>query len=345
MSNPGQIMAQEIAQSPAIITRLLDSHSEFEAIANEIKSRGVTSAVLVARGTSDNAAHFLKYLIELHIGIPVGLASPSSVTIYGAPLHYSKTLVVAISQSGQSPDLLAFTESAKKGGAFVLSMTNDVASPLAKIGARHIDLQAGPEIAVAATKSYTSQLAASLLLIAHWSGNTQLISRDSVRDFTLALEAEPSVLSFVQKLDPNLPIMVLGRGYAYANARELALKIQETSHLTVQGMSSADYLHGPIATLNNSTQLFVFNPSGMPSKAMAESVKRIRQSVDRIIWIGSDSLMAGEDLRIAGSTRENEALSTVVDSITLQQIALHFALKNGFNPDQPAGLNKITRTL
>jgi glucosamine--fructose-6-phosphate aminotransferase (isomerizing) len=284
-------------------------------------------------------------LIEVKLGLPVGLASPSSVSIYGAKVDFKDTLVIALSQSGRSPDLITFASSAKEGKALLITMTNNSDSPLANVGDIHIDLSAGPEIAVAATKSYSAELLASLLLVDSWIGNmsagrSHLV--DSSRECIVNLG---EVDSFANSLDAKREIVVIGRGYAYANAKELALKIQETSYIPVQGMSSADYQHGPIATLNSDSQVIVLSPSGMPKKALEDSMVRIRQSEPEIIWLGSNELALNKERVLKGSNQAKEEESTIIDAALIQYLTLGFAVKNGFNPDSPAGLSKVTKTL
>jgi len=299
----------------------------------------------LARGTSDNAGHYLKFLIEVRLGLPVGLASPSSVSIYGAKVDFKNTLVIALSQSGKSPDLLAFASASKEGGALLIAMTNNSDSPLAKAGDIHIDLSAGPEIAVAATKSYSAELLASLLLVDSWIGNKREVRSHLVDSSKKCLSNISNLDSFANSLDAKREIVVIGRGYAYANAKELALKIQETSYIPVQGMSSADYQHGPIATLNSDSQVIVLSPSGMPKKALEDSMVRIRQSEPEIIWLGSNELALNKERVIKGSNQAKEEESTIIDAALIQYLTLGFAVKNGFNPDSPAGLSKVTKTL
>jgi glucosamine--fructose-6-phosphate aminotransferase (isomerizing) len=299
----------------------------------------------LARGTSDNAGHYLKFLIEVKLGLPVGLASPSSVSIYGAKVDFKDTLVIALSQSGRSPDLITFASSAKEGKALLITMTNNSDSPLANVGDIHIDLSAGLEVAVAATKSYSAELLASLLLVDSWIGNMSAGRSHLVDSSRECIANLGEVDSFAKSLDANREIVVIGRGYAYANAKELALKIQETSYIPVQGMSSADYQHGPIATLNSDSQVIVLSPSGMPKKALEDSMVRIRQSEPEIIWLGSNELALNKERVIKGSNQAKEEESTIIDAALIQYLTLGFAVKNGFNPDSPAGLSKVTKTL
>jgi glucosamine--fructose-6-phosphate aminotransferase (isomerizing) len=338
-------MYSEISETPDVFSRLINSEAQFQQVAEKIKARNISNVIILARGTSDNAGHYLKFLIEVKLGLPVGLASPSSVSIYGAKVDFKNTLVVALSQSGKSPDLLAFASASKEGGALLIAMTNNSDSPLAKAGDIHIDLSAGPEIAVAATKSYSAELLASLLLVDSWIGNKREVRSHLVDSSKECISNLGEVDSFANSLDAKREIVVIGRGYAYANAKELALKIQETSYIPVQGMSSADYQHGPIASLNSDSQVIVLSPSGMPKKALEDSMVRIRQSEPEIIWLGSNELALTKERVIKGSNQAKEEESTIIDAALIQYLTLGFAVKNGFNPDSPAGLSKVTKTL
>ena len=338
-------MYSEISETPNVFSRLINSEKQFERAAEEIKSRKITNVIILARGTSDNAGHYLKFLIEVRLGLPVGLASPSSVSIYGAKVDFKDTLVIALSQSGKSPDLLAFASASKEGGALLITMTNNSDSPLAKAGDIHLDLSAGPEIAVAATKSYSAELLASLLLVDSWIGKKREVRSHLVDSSRKCLSNISDLDSFADSLDARREIVVIGRGYAYANAKELALKIQETSYIPVQGLSSADYQHGPIATLNKNSQVIVLSPSGMPREALESSIVRIRKSQPEIIWIGSNQLETKNERVILGASLDSEEESTIIDAALIQYLTLSFAVKNGFNPDSPAGLSKVTQTL
>lgn len=338
-------MYSEISETPDVFSRLLNSRSQFKQAAEKIKARNITNVIILARGTSDNAGHYLKFLIEVKLGLPVGLASPSSVSIYGAKVDFKNTLVIALSQSGRSPDLVTFAGATKEGKALLITMTNNSNSPLASVGDLHIDLLAGPEVAVAATKSYSAELLASLLLVDSWIDSFSAERSHLVDSSRECIANLGEVDSFANSLDASREIVVIGRGYAYANAKELALKIQETSYIPVQGMSSADYQHGPIATLNSDSQVIVLSPSGMPKKALEDSMVRIRQSEPEIIWLGSNELALTKERVIKGSNHGKDEESTIIDAALIQYLTLGFAVKNGFNPDSPAGLNKVTKTL
>ena len=343
MSKLGVIMASEIAETPKVFTAILDNKKAFDSVKDVLLEEKIQSVLILARGTSDNAAHYLKYLIETQIGLPVGLTSPSSVTVYNAELKYANTLIVAISQSGQSPDLVKFATAARQAHAYVIAMTNDDKSPLATIAHNHFSLLAGPELAVAATKSYNAQLLISYLLVASWTGKNvngeQLISEATRIAGTTDLVAKAVATASREK-----EVVILGRGFAYPNAREAALKIQETCKISVQGLSTADYLHGPISALTPDTQVFIVAPSHMPASSITEATTKIRKTSSRIFWIGNGGTPQGDDIVLAGSNCDDEITSTLVDAMVLQRFALEFAVASGYDPDAPEGLSKVTLT-
>ena len=343
MSSLGAIMASEIAETPKVFKAILDNKAAFDAVKDVLLEQKIQSVLILARGTSDNAAHYLKYLIETRIGLPVGLTSPSSVTVYGSELKYSNTLVVAISQSGQSPDLVKFATAARKSNAYVIAMTNDDKSPLATIAHNHFSLLAGPELAVAATKSYNAQLLISYLLVAAWT-DKQVNSEQIIGEATRLAATQDLVSEAVSISSRDKEIVILGRGFAYPNAREAALKIQETCKISVQGLSTADYLHGPISALTSETQLFIVAPSHMPASSITEATVKIRKTSSRIFWIGNGGMPEGDDIVLAGSNCDDEIASTIVDAIVLQRFALEFAVASGYDPDAPVGLSKVTLT-
>jgi glucosamine--fructose-6-phosphate aminotransferase (isomerizing) len=344
MTRHGSIMESEIAQTPEIFEKILASHPINDQISTLISDRKISSILILARGTSDNAAHFLKYLIETQLGLPCGLCSPSSVSIYNSTLHYSDTLVVAISQSGKSTDLVQFAQAAKTSGATLVSLTNDDASPLAQASDFHISLQAGPEIAVAATKSYSAQLLLSYLLVMSWAKATPKTDELSSRAQEL-FGHSADIAEIAKTIDLGSEIVILGRGFAYPNAKEAALKIQETCKVNVQGMSTADYLHGPISALNAQSQVIIMTPYLLPQQSVQEAVDRIRAVTKKIYWIGNGAEPLPGERVIPGSICADEITSSIVDSMALQLLALHLSVINGFNPDAPEGLSKVTLTI
>jgi len=343
MSKLGAIMASEIAETPQVFTSIVKNQQAFDAVKDVLLEEKIQSVLILARGTSDNAAHYLKYLIETQIGLPVGLTSPSSVTVYNAELKYANTLIVAISQSGQSPDLVKFATAARQASAYIIAMTNDDKSPLATIAHNHFSLLAGPELAVAATKSYNAQLLISYLLVASWTGK-KVNGEQLISEATRIATTTDLVSHAVAAVSREKELVILGRGFAYPNAREAALKIQETCKISVQGLSTADYLHGPISALTSDTQVFIVAPSHMPASSITEATTKIRKTSSRIFWIGNGGTPQGDDIVLAGSNCDDEITSTLVDAMVLQRFALEFAVASGYDPDAPEGLSKVTLT-
>lgn len=344
MNTLGSIMYSEIASTPRVFETINSSLADFASVKNIIREKKIHSVLILARGTSDNAAHFLKYLIEVKMGLPVGLTSPSSVSIYHSRLQYEGVLVIAISQSGQSPDLVEFATAAKAAHAQIISLTNDSQSPLATLAHHHFSLAAGPELAVAATKSYSAQLLISYLLVSTWVDEPFELDEIIAQSQSLVSKADV-VREAVDACSRESEFVFLGRGFAYANARESALKVQETAKISVQGLSTADYLHGPISALTPDTQLFILAPEHLPSASIGDAVARIRKNVNRIFWIGNGGVPTGDDVVIEGSHCSDEVRSSIVDAVALQSFALEFAKKCGFDPDAPEGLTKVTLTL
>jgi glutamine---fructose-6-phosphate transaminase (isomerizing) len=342
MSDNGSLMRAEIAQIPSIFQKLADRAAAITAQVEKLPLDSFDSVILLARGTSDNAALYLKYLIETKIGIPCGLASPSVVTVYQSKLKLKNCLVIALSQSGQSPDLISYAEAAKNGGAKVLALTNEANSPLAKAADVHLYLEAGEEKAVAATKSYSAELLLSLLVVSTWA--KEVIDFASlVSEANRAVSNIDSVSKIVDNFDHTFGITTLGRGFSYANAHETALKIQETLKIPVSSFSSADYLHGPISSLHGNSRVIFLAPTGVSITGMAATVTRIREITPHIYWIGNGFEIKPGEISLGGA-KLSETLAVIADSIVVQQFAMLLAIKNGLNPDAPIGLLKVTKT-
>ena len=342
MSDNGSLMRAEIAQIPSIFQKLADRADAITAQVEKLPLDSFDSVILLARGTSDNAALYLKYLIETKIGIPCGLASPSVVTVYQTKLKFKNCLVIALSQSGQSPDLVSYAEAAKNGGAKVLALTNEANSPLAKAADVHLYLEAGEEKAVAATKSYSAELLLSLLVVSIWAKEV-IDFAALVSEANRAVSNIDSVSKIVDNFDHTFGITTLGRGFSYANAHETALKIQETLKIPVSSFSSADYLHGPISSLHGNSRVIFLAPTGVSTTGMAATVTRIREITPHIYWIGNGFEIKPGEISLGGA-KLSETLAVIADSIVLQQFAMLLAIKNGLNPDAPIGLLKVTKT-
>jgi glucosamine--fructose-6-phosphate aminotransferase (isomerizing) len=342
--NYGEIMRSEIAQTPEVFQNLSNKISDYQSLINQLNLSSIQSVILVARGTSDNAALFLKYLIETKVGIPCGLASPSVVTIYKSKLKLTNSLVIAVSQSGQSPDIISYTNAAKAGGAVTLSMTNDPSSPLAKATDLHLYIEAGIEKAVAATKSYSAQLLLSYIFVSIWV-NEKIDLSKLIKETKVQVDNISVVEKVADDFDHKHGVTVMGRGFAYANAHEAALKIQETLKVPVASFSSADYLHGPISSLTQNSRVILLSPGSSADESISATVKKTREITNNIYWIGTGFKKSGNEVLIGGSTGLGEAESVIADAVVLQQFAMLLAIKNGLNPDAPIGLLKVTQTI
>lgn len=336
-------MYGEIHEFPRVIIDSLARVKAISEIAAILRSKDFATVQVLGRGTSGNASLFLKYLIEVKLGILVADASPSTTSIYKSPIAMRNNLLIGMSQSGKSTDLVEFARTAIEGGAYFVAMTNDASSPLAKLAHHHIDLGVGPELAVAATKSYSSELLHAQFLV------DAMLSESSPTG--LAEEAERVINDSdlrIQKasgLHHADDIVVLGRGYSLANALELSLKVKETSLINVPANSTAEYLHGPIAALKESSSVIFLAPSGQDHSVIAPTVDRVRAVTKNIFWIGSSQFCADGETYLGGSSIENESYSCIIDSTVLQLLANQLAIAKGLNPDAPKGLNKVTLTL
>lgn len=343
MTIPGEVMLREISEIPRMLGDIAEAMFTNQEAQELFAHHKFDSVIILARGTSDNAGHYLKYLLETQLGLPVGLASPSAATMYPTAFKYQKCLLIAISQSGQSTDLLTFAKAAQAGGGYLLSITNDENSPLAKLSNLHLPIFAGPELAVPATKSYVGQLMVSYLLLSAWSGK----SPDSKAVIDAAKEIvsdQTNYKNFARRIDIAKPVYVLGRGFSYPNAKEFALKLQETCLIPVQGMSSSDFLHGPIASLNSDAQVVFIAPEHLPKESFGEAPGRVREVTGKVLWIGNPNQISPEDVNLKTPHNTSELTACISDAVAFQKITHELATTNGLNPDSPEGLSKVTIT-
>ncbi|MCF6423408.1 SIS domain-containing protein [Amycolatopsis tucumanensis] len=334
-------MAAEIAEQPAVLGGLVARRGEIADVAAAISRRPPRFALLAARGSSDHAALYAKYLIEVLLGLPAGLVSPSTVTLYGARPDLRDVLLVSVSQSGGSPDLLEFTQTARKQGALTVAVTNTPASPLGGAAELAVDIGAGTETAVAATKTYSATLLALYLLI------------DAVRggDSSAAAEIEPlarqalevDVQRAVDRYRFVDRIITTGRGYSYATALESALKLAETSYLAARAYSGADLLHGPVAAVDEETAVLAITGAGRGGAALRDVLTAVAERGADVLALGSSAGEVPAAVRIPVPSVAEE-LAPVLEVLPVQRIALGLALARGFDPDRPRGLNKVTRT-
>jgi glucosamine--fructose-6-phosphate aminotransferase (isomerizing) len=340
---PGALMAAEIAEQPAALARLLaDGMAPVREVAAAIASHRPRFVLLAARGTSDHAALYAKYLIEVGLGLPTGLASPSTLTAYGARPELDGVLWLTVSQSGGSPDLVESAEVARACGALTVAVTNEPRSSLASACELNIDVLAGAERAVAATKSYTSELLALWLLIDAWGGGHGTAARALPELATEVLEGSgvPALAPryrFVERL------VFTARGYAYATAREAALKMMETSYLSAHAFSGADLLHGPLAMIDEDRPVIVIVPGGPGGTALGPVLARLRERDADVLIVGETEAApwAAAALPLPAT---DEPLAPILQIMPLQQLAHAMAVARGHDPDAPRGLKKVTET-
>ncbi|MGD8398120.1 MAG: SIS domain-containing protein, partial [Anaerolineae bacterium] len=316
-------------------------------IADAIRVQDIRYVIMAARGTSDNAARYGQYLLGACNGLAVGLATPSLFSVYEQPPRLDGALVVGISQSGQSTDIVAVLAEGKRQGAPTLAITNDPASPLAGHADYVLPIGAGPERAVAATKTYTAQLAALALLSYALDGEaTRLVA---LRTIPAAIEqvlaTEEEIARAVVRYRYMETCVVLGRGYNYGTAFEIALKLKELNYLLAESYSSADFMHGPIAVIGSGFPALVVAPSGRMYDTMHRFSLELKSRGAELLVISDHEALLGEALtRLPLPPSVPEWLSPLVAVVPGQLFALHLTLAKGNDPDQPQGLKKVTIT-
>jgi glutamine---fructose-6-phosphate transaminase (isomerizing) len=332
----------EIAQQPDVVARLLDRERiAIDALAAEVRRRAPRYAVLAARGTSDNAARYAQHVLGRILRLPVVLATPSLHTLYDAPPRYADAVVIGISQSGASPDIVSVVAEGTKQGALTAAITNVPSSPLAGAAQHVIDLGAGEERSVAATKTYTASLAAIAALVA--SGDAALTADVERLPDALAaqLELTGDAASAVRAAADWQRLTVAGRGAHYATAFEAALKIRELAGIVAEPYSPADLLHGPIAAVGPRQPLLAIAPAGPTEESMREVVAAARERGARVAAIGHDRTLGDPFLELVDLP---EWLASVVAIVPAQLLAVGLAEERGVDVDAPFGLSKITLT-
>ena len=339
----------EIFEQPERFAALLDRQRKTVLeIAKTIQARNVQYAFLAARGTSDNAGRYANYLWGAHNGIPLALATPSLFTYYQTPPRLNNALVVGVSQSGQSPDIVSVLDEGRKQGCLTLAITNIPDSPLAKAAEFVLDIQAGPEKAVAATKTYTGELMAIAMLSAALNNSTErwdeLASVSKWAEQTLVLDQ--AIAQMAQRYRYMSQCVALGRGFNYATAFEWALKLKELTYLIAEPYSSADFQHGPIAMVEGGFPVLAVAPSGKVYASMRDMVSRLRKERDAELVVISDEagVLALAQSPIQLPPHIPEWLTPLVSIIPAQLFACHLTTVKGYDPEKPRNLTKVTET-
>jgi glucosamine--fructose-6-phosphate aminotransferase (isomerizing) len=341
-------LRREIWEQPAAMRRMLAT--ERDAIARAaalIRDRSPRYAVMAARGTSDNAVRYAKYLLGAANGLPVALAAPSLFTVYQRPPRLEDALVIGISQSGASPDIVSVVEEGRRQGALTLAITNTPGSPIADAAEGAIHLQAGEEQSVAATKTYTTSLVAVAALSA-------ALAQDEERARALAaipdaaqqvLDRAEAILEAVERYRYMESCVIVGRGYNYATAFEIALKLKELTYTLADPYSSADFQHGPVALVEHGFPVMAIVPEGATAEEMTGLLQQMRdRATETIVLSPLVDALALAHTPLALPAGVPEWLSPIVAVIPGQIFALGLAEAKGLDPDHPRGLRKVTLT-
>jgi glucosamine--fructose-6-phosphate aminotransferase (isomerizing) len=352
-------LRDEILEQPAVAAWLLGPgrapiDAIADAISDRIGSRELDTVVIAARGTSDHAAVYAQYLFGARLRLPVALATPSLTSLYGVELRLDRALVIGISQSGRSPDIVGAVAAARRQGAPTIAITNDPLSALAEVAEHVIDLGAGEERAVAATKTYTAELLSVALLVAAietrlgpghkaTDPDRELASIPAAIEAALTTEAEAEAVA--RHLARHDRLVVVGRGFEYATARELALKLKELAQVAADPYSAADFLHGPLALVSAGFPLVAIAPSGPTAADLDALLDRLGElAVDRIILSDRPEAVARGSIGILLPAGLPEWLRPIATIVPGQLLALHLAVARGLDPETPRWIRKVTLT-
>jgi glucosamine--fructose-6-phosphate aminotransferase (isomerizing) len=342
------ILEQEIREQPEVLRRLIETRADqAQVIMDAVRGR-FNYILIAARGSSDNAARYAQYLFQIVNAVPVALATPSVFSLYHRAPKLDGALVLGISQSGQSPDIVSVLEEARRQGCPSIAITNDPKSPLAQAAQSNLDLQTGQEKAVAATKTYTASLLAIALLSNALAEDKAAFAEIQYLPAQVHEAVEQTIrqTSRMERYRYMPHGAVIGRGYNYSTAFEVALKIKELTGITTVPYSSADFLHGPVASLNRGYPVFAIASSGVMVEDMSAIIERANAMQAEVVVISDrEELLSLAQLPLPIPHGVPEWLSPVVAVIPGQILAWQMALTRGLDPDKPKGLSKVTETL
>jgi glucosamine--fructose-6-phosphate aminotransferase (isomerizing) len=351
-------MRREIGQVPAVVARILTAAPhDLREVASAVRHARPRFAVIAARGTSDHAANYAQYMMETHLGLPTGLAKPSVTTIYERPLRWKGGLLLAISQSGQSPDIVAVVAAARAAGALTVAITNHPDSPLGEAAEHVLPCRAGRELAVPATKTYVAQLAVVAALVEAIRPSTDLAHglarlpddlRATLRDTDRWLAGEEGTRASpgptaVRAFARANRALVVSRGYNLATALELALKFKETVGLFAEAYSTADFAHGPVVLAQPRIPVLAIRPDGPMGGLVDETLQQTGARGGTPVVIGGPEA-AGRAGALVLPHDLPEALTPIVYVVPGQLLVEAVARQRGISPDAPPGLDKVTRT-
>lgn len=341
------LMLSEIEQQPAAIERTIKREArKIESFSARLKNNRPRLIVLVARGSSDNAALFGRYMLELTTGIPVSLAAPAIHTLYKAKLDLRDALVIGVSQSGEGVDINLTLENARQCGATTLAITNEAESSMAKMADETFLIHAGRERSVAATKTYTGQLLIFHLLARALGDGKKVLEIERLPELAAeSLKLKSDVAAMVERYAFMEQCVVVGRGLNYANAYEFAIKLMETCYVVAERFSGADFLHGPIAMIDPGFPVFIFAPSGPTLTGTKELLAKLKIIGAETLAISGEASVLKMASRGIKMPQIPELLSPIPYIIPAQLFAAFLAEAKGLTPDQPRSLSKVTKTV
>lgn len=344
----GSHMYREIHEQPTVLEQMLHlEEATVRQLVTRIQQREINYVLIAARGTSDNAGRYANYLMGAFNGLPVALATPSLYTIYQRPPRLKNALVIGISQSGKSPDIVSVVEDAKRQGALTAAITNFGDSDLARQADFVVGLNAGVERSIAATKTYTSELMAIAMLGAHLSGDKESQGELARVPEAVAkvLAVAPIVAQVAERYRYMTACVVIGRGYNYASAFELALKLKELTYTIAEPYSSADFLHGPLALIENGFPVIVVAPTGVMLPELRDFIQVLQQREAEPVVISDDAeTLALGRIALPLKATLPEWLSPLTAIVPGQLLAMYLAHARDYDPDHPRGLRKVTET-
>lgn len=336
-------MRREILEIPDAVARLMtDGDAALREAGAAMRQRSPSFVVTVARGSSDHAASFLKYAIELTASLAVASVGPSVASIYGASLRLRGAACLAISQSGKSPDIVAMAEQAKAGGALTIALTNTAGSPLAAASDHAIDILAGAEKSVAATKSFVNSAVAGLAIMAHALRDAELLTALQALPHHLRKAVECDWTPLASALDEASSIFILGRGPSYAIANEAALKLKETCSMHAESYSAAEVMHGPLALVGPGFPILALAARDASEPSVADSARRL---VEKGAAVFATTAQASEARMLPFAATGHPLTDPLALVASFYVFVEAFARHRGLDPDQPRNLRKVTETL
>ena len=341
-------MEKEISEQPSVLFETLTINKDIiKKISNEVEKRHIKTIIFSARGSSDNTGVYFKYMIEVFSHIPVSLAAPSVFTLYNSDLDFSNSLVIGVSQSGAAEDVLSVINSAKKQNALTVTLTNYTDSKLAKASDFHLHLGVGEEKSVAATKTFTSELYLLGLLAASIAKNDDLYNEllNVPNEIEHIMEKKEDIKLIAKSFAKSNDCFVLGRSFQYAIAKEMALKLQETTYIKAIPFAISDFYHGPFALADELSNIIVFAPKDETWENSIKLIDDLKKLKSKIIVITNKEIYQDKEIISLILPKISTYAFPYAGMVAGQLLALYTSLEKGLNPDVPRSLSKVTITV